>query len=164
MTTDPPLAIAVASSAEDMETARQLFQEYAASLDIDLSFQDFGEELRSLPGEYAFPGGRLILAWHGDEAAGCVALRRFTRTTCEMKRLFVRPQFRGLGIGRQLAEEVIRQAQRMGYRRMVLDTIGSMRTAIWLYISLGFTEILSYRYNPVPGARFFSLDLDRPRP
>jgi ribosomal protein S18 acetylase RimI-like enzyme len=157
---NPRLVVASVEDANDMGTARQLFQEYAASLGFDLRFQDFDEELLLLPGEYACPGGRLLLAWHDREPAGCVALRRFSGSTCEMKRLFVMPQFRGLWYGRRLAEEAIRQAQEIGYRRMVLDTIGSMRAAIGLYMSLGFTEILPYRYNPVPGVRFFALDLE----
>lgn len=150
----------LAKDPDDIETVRQMFQEYAASLDFSLRFQDFGEELLLLPGEYAGSGGCLLLAWHNREPAGCVALRRFSGSTCEMKRLFVRPKFRGLGYGRRLAEEAIHQAQKIGFRRMVLDTFGSMQAAIGLYTSLGFTEILPYRYNPLPGVRFFGVDLE----
>lgn len=151
--------VTLAKGPGDIERIRQLFHEYAASLGFDLSFQDFDEELSLLPGEYASPSGRLLLAWDDKEAAGCVALRQFSGSTCEMKRLFVRPEFRGLGYGRRLAEEAIRHARQIGYRRMVLDTISSMEAAIGLYRSLGFVEIISYRSNPVPTACFFGLDL-----
>ncbi|MGB7297600.1 MAG: GNAT family N-acetyltransferase [Candidatus Aminicenantales bacterium] len=154
------LIIAPAENRHEIEVVRLFFREYAASLDFDLRFQGFEEELSLLPCEYVSPSGCLLLAWDDKEAAGCVALRRFSGSTCEMKRLFVRPKFRGCGYGRRLAEEAIRHAREIGYRRMVLDTIGSMQAAIGLYVSLGFTEILPYRYNPLPRARFFGLDLE----
>ena len=144
--------------------ARTLFREYAASLDVDLEFQDFARELRELPGEYAPPGGCLLLAFDGNEPAGCVALRSIDQEICEMKRLFVRPQFRGTGLGKQLAEAVIKHARKIGYQRMRLDTLPSMRAAASMYHSLGFREIAPYRYNPVPGTKFMELDLSvRPR-
>jgi putative acetyltransferase len=157
---NPGAVVTLAKNPDDIETVRQLFQEYAVSLDFGLSFQDFNNELLILPGEYAPPGGCLLLSWHNEEPAGCVALRKFSGKTCEMKRLFIKSHLRGYGYGRQLAEEAIRQARKIGYRWMVLDTIGSMQAAIGLYISLGFTEILPYRYNPLPGARFFALYLE----
>jgi putative acetyltransferase len=158
-TLNPRAVVTLAKDRDDIETVRELFQEYAASLDFGLHFQDFDEELSLLPGEYAPPGGCLLLAWRGGEPGGCVALRQFSRMTCEMKRLFIRPQFRGLGYGRKVAEEAIRQARKIGYRCMVLYTMASMQAAIGLYGSLGFRDIPPYRYNPLPGASFFALDL-----
>jgi putative acetyltransferase len=152
--------VTLAKDPDDIETDRELFREYAASLGFGLHFQDFDQELLLLPGEYAPPGGCRLLCWYNEEPAGCVALRQFSGKTCEMKRLFVMSHLRGYGYGRQLAEEAIRQARKIGYRWMVLDTIGSTQTAIGLYVSLGFTEILPYRYNPLPGARFFVLYLE----
>lgn len=157
------LVVTLAKDPDDIETVRELFKEYAASLGFGLDFQDFDEELSLLPGKYAAPGGSLLLAWHDGEPAGCVALRQFSGKTCEMKHLFIRPQFQALGYGRQLAEEAIRQARKIGYHCMVLDTMASMQAAIGLYGSLGFKEILPYRYNPLPGARFFGLDLENKR-
>jgi carbonic anhydrase len=154
------LIIAPAENRHDIEAARLLFREYAASLDFDLRFQGFEGELSLLPGEYSPPAGCLLLAWHNEEPAGCVALRQVWGKTCEMKRLFIRPHLRGLGYGRQLAEEAMLRARKIGYRWMVLDTISSMQTAIGLYGSLGFSEIPPYRYNPIRGARFFALDLE----
>jgi len=153
------LIVAPAKNCHDIEAVRQLFREYVASLDFDLRFQCFEEELSLLPWEYASPSGLLLLARSDKEAAGCVALRQLIGSTCEMKRLFVRPKFRGRGYGRRLAEETIRHARKIGYRRMVLDSMSSMEAAIGLYRSLGFIEIVPYRSNPVPRACFFGLDL-----
>ena len=147
------------STNEDIRTARMLFEEYAAWLDIDLSFQNFRDELAGLPGDYAPPDGRLLLAQSGSEAAGCVALRRFDECACEMKRMWVRPRFRGFALGRRLAERVIAEAGEVGYARMLLDSLPSLRSALSLYRSLGFREISPYRYNPEPGAVFMELDL-----
>jgi putative acetyltransferase len=155
------LTIAEAGQAGDIATARRLFEEYAASLGVDLCFQGFEEELATLPGSYAPPDGRLLLARHGNEIAGCVALRRLEQEVCEMKRLYVRPAFRARGVGRMLVEAVIREARITGYRRMRLDTLPTMGSALALYRQLGFGEIPPYRSNPVEGTLFLELQLDR---
>ena len=148
-----------ADANEKIPVVRELFLEYAASLGIDLCFQGFDEELRTLPGGYAPPAGRLYIAKVEADAAGCVALRRLSEHACEMKRLYIKDSFRGLGLGRLLAEAVIRDARGIGYEVMCLDTLPLMGTAIGLYRKLGFKEIAPYRDNPVPGALFFELNL-----
>jgi putative acetyltransferase len=155
------LTIRDAHEGEALAAVRQLFEEYAASLDVSLCFQGFDEELSSLPGTYAPPRGRLLLASRGNEGAGCVALRPLERDTCEMKRLYVRPAYRTGGVGRLLAERVIHEAATVGYRRMRLDTLPTMETALQLYRRVGFREIAPYTANPVKGAMFLELQLDR---
>ncbi|HEX7336208.1 MAG TPA: GNAT family N-acetyltransferase [Gemmatimonadales bacterium] len=147
--------------AEDLATVRGLFEEYAASLDFDLCFQGFQQELAELPGDYAPPAGRILLARVENDTAGCVALRPIGADICEMKRLYVRAAFRGLGAGRMLVERTIQEAREAGYRRMRLDTLASMTAAQRLYRRLGFREIAPYRTNPVQGAAFLELDLTR---
>jgi putative acetyltransferase len=154
------MEIIAAQSDLEIEQARELFREYEAWLEVDLCFQNFEKELAQLPGEYAPPAGRLLLAVAAEKTAGCVALRKIGEGTCEIKRLFLRPEFRGQGLGRQLAEAIIREATQVGYQRMRLDTLPpKMNDAIGLYHSLGFKEIEPYYHNPVPGAKFMELDL-----
>ncbi len=152
-------------SDEEVQQARRLFEEYAAWLGINLCFQNFDKELADLPGAYASPNGRLFLATENDQIAGCVALRKIAGDgVCEMKRLYVRPRFRGQGLGRSLTEAVIDVAREIGYRRMRLDTLpGRMDRAIAMYRSLGFRNIEPYYNNPVPDAAFMELLLDQER-
>jgi len=145
------IAIARAAGSE----ARALIVEYAQSLGVDLSFQHFDDEIANLDDMYE----SIFVARDGDVLAGCVALRRIDDETCEMKRLYVRPQFRGLDLGRRLAEHAIVAARASGYLRIRLDTLPSMHAAIALYSSLGFVEIEPYRFNPVEGTRFLELTL-----
>lgn len=149
-----------AQSPEEIEIARGLFQEYAAGLNIDLCFQNFDQEVNGLPGNYAPPTGRLLLAVQGEKVAGCIALRSLGDADCEMKRLYVRPEFRGEGMGKKLVTTLIAAARGIGYERMLLDTLpGKMDEAIALYRSFGFREIAPYYHNPVPGALFMELSL-----
>ena len=160
-----------AQSPEQIEIARELFREYAASLNIDLCFQNFDQEVAGLPGNYAPPAGRLLLALDDEKAAGCIALRPHGEyqkpdrdggqvSDCEMKRLYIRPEFRGQGLGKQLVSTLIDAARELGYKRMLLDTLpGKMDEAIALYRSFGFREIAPYYHNPVEGALFMELEL-----
>jgi GNAT superfamily N-acetyltransferase len=141
----------------DVGIVRELFLEYARSLATDLSFQDFDREIATLPGDY----DPILVAYWNSEPAGCVALHGLDAGVCEMKRLYVRPAFRGHAIGRTLAERVIAEARGRGYVRMRLDTLPTMREAIPLYGSLGFVEIPPYRFNPIEGSKFMELDLQR---
>jgi ribosomal protein S18 acetylase RimI-like enzyme len=156
------LRIVDALAVDGVLKVRLLFEEYAESLGIDLCFQDFQEELATLLGSYAPPDGRLLLAFHNDELAGCVALRPLEPGICEMKRLYVRPPFRSLGLGRMLAEQIVSEARIAGYRYMRLDSLPSMAAAITLYRRLGFREIAPYCVNPIEGALFLELQLSEP--
>src|SRR5579863_1023246 len=142
--------IRAVSSTGDIAIVRSLFEEYARESGADLSFQGFEAELEGLPGKYASPEGCLLLGFAGDVAAGCVAMRRLGDSTCEMKRMYVRPAYRGRGWGRALGERVIADARALGYRAMRLDTLAPMESAIALYRSLGFREIEPYYFNPNP--------------
>jgi ribosomal protein S18 acetylase RimI-like enzyme len=144
----------------DAEVVRTLFQEYADGLGVDLSFQRFEDEVVALPGKYATPNGRLLLAWHGEQAVGCIALRRVDPAVCEMKRLYVRPQARGESLGRRLVLRLCEEARLAGYARICLDTLASMASAQKLYETLGFRPIVPYVYNPLPGTKFLGLELD----
>ncbi len=143
----------------ELGTVRALMRAYADSLPFDLDFQGFDQELAELPGAYAPPHGALLVARIDGLVGGCVALRRFDGDICEMKRLFVSPVARGNGLGRLLAEAIVDEARRLGYRRMRLDTTPGMETAQTLYEQLGFKEIPPYRHNPVAGTRFLELEL-----
>lgn len=149
-----------ATTDEHIESARTLFEEYAGSLGFSLCFQNFDQELKNLPGDYAAPDGRLLLTLDNDQLAGCIALRKLSDQVCEMKRLFVRPAHRATGLGRTLVESLIDEACKLGYTQMRLDTIpGKMDKAIALYQSIGFVEIEPYCQNPVEGAKFMELKL-----
>ncbi|MGH9600955.1 MAG: GNAT family N-acetyltransferase [Terriglobales bacterium] len=154
------MSILQAESADQIEAVRSLFVEYGESLGFSLCFQSFDQELAGLPGDYAPPSGRLLLAESDGQAAGCVALHRLEDGVCEMKRLFVRPAFRGQKIGLALANAVIAEARDIGYTRMRLDTIAaSMKEAVAMYRGLGFREISPYRANPIESALYMELKL-----
>jgi len=143
----------------DIVTVRSLFQEYAASLNFELDFQDFREELETLPGKYAPPLGSILVAKANGETVGCVAVRPLAEEICEMKRLYVKPAHRGKRLGRELALAIIEEAKRLGYKAMRLDTVVQMKEASALYRTLGFQPIDAYCYNPLPGAMYFELKL-----
>ena len=151
------------ASAEEIDATRHIFQEYADTLKVDLGFQDFESELQHLPGDYAAPRGALLLAIVNHEVAGCCALRPLDAADApnasEMKRLYVRPAFRRLGLGRQLAEAIMDEARRHGYGCILLDTLDEMETARALYEDLGFEEVPPYYHNPVPGAHYLRVML-----
>jgi ribosomal protein S18 acetylase RimI-like enzyme len=144
---------------DDHATVESLFREYVTSLAEDISFQNVDDELAGLPGKYAQPGGVVLIAWDGDEPAGAVAYRMYEPGVCEMKRLYVRDAFRGRGIARELANELIEDARARGYRTMLLDTLGSMQAARALYRDLGFAPVAPYYDNPLPGVMYMALDL-----
>lgn len=147
-------------SPEHIAQARELFLEYAKSLNFSLCFQSFDKELAGLPGDYAPPEGRLLLAEYENQLAGCVALHRLEDHICEMKRLYLRPAFRGKGLGRVLAERIIAEARQIGYRLMRLDTVEPvMQDAVAMYRKLSFREIAAYRPNPNPGTLYMELEL-----
>jgi putative acetyltransferase len=149
-----------AESSLQISQVRELFFEYAQSLGFSLCFQNFEKELAELPGDYAPPQGRLLLAEHEGQLAGCIALHKLEAGICEMKRLYLRPQFRGKGLGRQLAERIIAEAREIGYQRMRLDTVEPvMKDAVAMYRKFGFTEIPPYRANPIAGAQYMELQL-----
>ena len=146
-------------SADEWASARRLVEEYAASLHLDLGFQNFEREVNNLGREYGPPDGAFLLAEHDGGVLGCVGLRRFSEGACEMKRLYVDPASRGHGVGRALAEGIVAQARCLRYTRMLLDTLEFMKEAHALYVSLGFQPTSAYRFNPVPGSSFLELKL-----
>lgn len=148
------------STPEEMEQVKGLFREYAAWLSVDLSFQRFEEEMLTLPDNYSAPEGALFLAKVDGHPAGCVAVRRFDNTTCEMKRLFVRDAYKGHGVGKALAAKAIEAGRDLGYQRMLLDTLAHMRPAIELYTALGFQPIAAYYDNPISNAVYLSMMLE----
>jgi putative acetyltransferase len=154
------LTFAQAESPAQMAHARDLFLEYAQSLGFSLCFQNFDQELAGLPGDYAPPKGRLLLAEHEGQLAGCVALHGLESGVCEMKRLYLRPQFHGKGLGRALAERIIAEARQIGYRCMRLDTVEPvMKDAVGMYRKLAFKQIAAYCANPIAGALYMELEL-----
>lgn len=154
---DPLIEIIDARTADQLEQVRELLNEYAAAFNSDRCFQEFGAELEALPGDYAAPGGRLLLGHVNDVVAGCVAMRKFDDTSCEMKRLYLRPGNRGTGLGRKLASMIVETARQMGYSRMYLDTLPAMEEAQHLYRSLGFEECEPYTDTPITGAACYVL-------
>ena len=161
--TGPLLSVQRASRPGDFSTARALFLEYQSDLGIDLCFQGFSDELDGLPGEYAEPAGALLLAFVDGAAAGCCALRPLVNSdhinACEMKRLFVRPAFRGFGLGRLLVDEILAVGRLAGYSNMLLDTLSDMEAARALYQEAGFVEVPPYYHNPLPGAHYLKVAL-----
>jgi len=154
------LTLAQAASPAQIAQVRDLFLDYAKSLGFSLCFQNFDQELAALPGHYAPPKGRLLLAEYEGQLAGCVALRELEGGICEMKRLYMRPAFRGKGLGRAIAERLIAEARKIGYTHMRLDTVEPvMQDAVAMYRRLGFREIPPYRKNPIAGALYMELDL-----
>ena len=162
----PQIALASVETPALVAATRELFVEYAAALDIDLGFQNFEAELADLPGEYAAPGGALLVALVDGQPAGCVALRALPDAdypnACEMKRLFVRRAFRRFGLGRVLAQNAMVLATQAGYSTLLLDTLDEMESARGLYVTLGFEEIPPYYFNPIPGAHYLKAELDAP--
>lgn len=159
----PDIRLVFPDTPDLIAATREIFREYALSLDVDLCFQNFDAELASLPGEYAPPAGCLLLAFVDSALAGCGAVRRFNdndhANACEMKRLYVRPAFRRFGLGRVLAQALLDEAQQAGYSEVLLDTLDDMEAARGLYASLGFEEVPPYYYNPIPGAHYLKATL-----
>jgi putative acetyltransferase len=156
------VTIVQAESRLQLAQVRELFLEYAESLGFSLCFQGFDKELAELPGDYAPPQGRLLLAEHAGAVAGCGALHKLDTEVCEMKRLYLRPEFRGKGLGRMLCDRILSEARQIGYRRLRLDTVEPvMKDAVAMYRRLGFREISAYRENPIPGALYMEVELWR---
>ncbi len=154
------LEIIHANTSQEIQTAKMLFKEYAEWLGVDLGFQNFQEELDSIPGKYALPSGRLVIAKYDGDIAGCAAVRKLEDGVCEMKRLFVREKFRGKGIGEALAKRIVEDARKIGYKKMRLDTDEQkMFKAMAIYKSMGFMEIEAYYHNPYDGVVYLELEL-----
>ena len=165
--THPNVEILTPEERGDFDAVREIFREYAASLDVDLAFQDFEQELAALPGDYATPRGALLLARVDGQVAGCCALRPLDTAdypnASEMKRLYVRPTYRGLGLGRQLAAAILDAARVSGYDHVLLDTLDDMEAARALYEDLGFEEVPPYYHNPIAGAHYLMATLSESR-
>ena len=157
------MRIKQAQTKTEIEEVRTLFREYEAFLDVDLCFQSFEDELASLPGKYSRPNGDLLIGLDGKRTVGCVAVRELNAGVCEMKRLFVRPEARGTGLGRRLAQEIIVIARELGYSLMRLDTLDRLAEAMHLYETLGFRRTEPYYDNPLPGVVYWELDLREER-
>ena len=159
----PEIRLATPDTPDLFAATREIFREYAQSLEVDLCFQNFEQELANLPGDYAVPAGALLLAFVDGQLAGCGALRALSDAdngnSCEMKRLYVRPAFRRFGLGRVIAQALLDEAQGIGYSEVLLDTLDDMEAARGLYASLGFEEIPPYYYNPIPGAHYLKATL-----
>jgi putative acetyltransferase len=159
----PGISLQAATTPQQLQAVRELFQEYAGSLGVDLCFQNFAAELQGLPGEYTSPGGALLLAWVDGQVAGCVAMRALPdadhTNACEMKRLYVRQPYRRLGLGRLLTQQLMDLASQAGYSCVLLDTLDDMEAARGLYQQLGFEEVAPYYFNPIPGAHYLKANL-----
>lgn len=153
------MEIRQARTKTEIEEVRRLFREYESFLDVDLCFQSFEEELAGLPGKYTPPDGGLLIAVGGERTVGCVAVRRLSPEICEMKRLYVKPEARGTGLGRALARQIVETAKGIGYSKMRLDTLDKLRTARRIYTSMGFKETIPYYENPIPGVVYMELAL-----
>lgn len=160
----PDIDLLTPVTPDAIEATREIFREYASSLDVDLCFQNFDAELEALPGDYAPPNGQLLLAYANGEVVGCGAMRAMPdadyANACEMKRLYVRPAFRRFGLGRLLTQALLDEARRAGYSVVLLDTLSDMEAARGLYSSLGFTDIPPYYFNPIAGAHYLKAELD----
>ncbi|MCF2672146.1 GNAT family N-acetyltransferase [Fusobacterium varium] len=153
------MEIDIKAAYNDLENIKLLFNEYTTILGVNLTFQGYDEEIKNLPGKYALPYGRLYIAYYNNKAAGCIALRKFENDGCEMKRLFVRPEYRHLKIGKKLVDKIIEDARELKYKYMVLDTLSNLHEAVSLYRKSGFQEVEAYYENPLDNVLYFKLEL-----
>ncbi|MCI6033252.1 GNAT family N-acetyltransferase [Fusobacterium varium] len=153
------MEIDIKAAYNDLENIKLLFNEYTTMLGVNLTFQGYDEEIKNLPGKYALPYGRLYIAYYDNKAAGCIALRKFENDGCEMKRLFVRPEYRHLKIGKKLVDKIIEDARELKYKYMVLDTLSNLHEAVSLYRKSGFQEVEAYYENPLDNVLYFKLEL-----
>ena len=153
------MEIDIKAAYNDLENIKLLFNEYTTMLGVNLAFQGYDEEIKNLPGKYALPYGRLYIAYYDNKAAGCIALRKFENDGCEMKRLFVRPEYRHLKIGKKLVDKIIENARELKYKYMVLDTLSNLHEAVSLYRKSGFQEVEAYYENPLDNVLYFKLEL-----
>ncbi|MGN0943869.1 MULTISPECIES: GNAT family N-acetyltransferase [Fusobacterium] len=153
------MEIDIKAAYNDLENIKLLFNEYTTMLGVNLTFQGYDEEIKNLPGKYALPYGRLYIAYYNNKAAGCIALRKFENDGCEMKRLFVRPEYRHLKIGKKLVDKIIEDARELKYKYMVLDTLSNLHEAVSLYRKSGFQEVEAYYENPLDNVLYFKLEL-----